>query len=58
LEMFCTTVVPAPKGHLGGASLKYFCMIHKGRRYTTKAEIPSKKPEFPILYKLRFTGLF
>jgi len=30
--MFCTTVVPAPKGHLGGPATKHFYMIHRGGR--------------------------
>ena len=30
--MFCTTVVPVSKGHLGGPALQYFYMIHRGGR--------------------------
>jgi len=30
--MICTTVVPVSKGHLGGASPKYFDLIHRGGR--------------------------
>jgi len=30
VEMFCTTVVPAPKGISEGPALKYFNMIHRG----------------------------
>ena len=29
VEMICTTVVPASKGHLEGAALKYVYMIHR-----------------------------
>jgi len=31
-EFFCTTVVPVPKAHLGGASLKYFYIIQRKQK--------------------------
>jgi len=27
--VFCSNLVPAPKGQIGGAGLKYFYMIHR-----------------------------
>jgi len=30
--MFCSSQVPAPKRHIGGASPKCFFMIHRGRQ--------------------------